>query len=224
MRYFLVILFVISSFNLLSQDMKEPYFFHDISFDYGLFASLNSDVHENYVGEKYSFLTTYYYASKFGIRSGLTYINGLEGTSKFYEIPIHFVYRTPVNKGFYIGGTIDSIDELIFKLILGLIPRQGDFYAGINLGYIEPDNYLGLSSINGIDWVKEGFQTEQRFITTLDAGVRLKYKIWRFSIIGVPYVSYVLTENFKYYSETGLDNGYKPKWFMNVSIGLSFEF
>ena len=159
-----------------------------------------------------------------GIRSGISFINDLESTNKFYSVPIQVVYRTPVDKSFFIGGTIDSVEDLILKLILGLIPRQTDFHCGVNVGYIKPDNNLGWSSINGGPLAQRGFQTEQRFVTTLDMGLRLHYKIKRFGIVAAPYVSYLLTENFQYYSDTGFDNGYKPKWFMNISIGLAYQF
>ncbi len=215
----LIALFV----NSYAQEKNQQMFFHEIGFDYGIMASLNSAEHENYLGNKYTLHTTNYYLENFGFRTGISYINDLEGTSKFFEVPLHFVYRTKVNRDFYIGGTVETIEELLFKLVLGLMPRQGEFYGGINLGYIEPGNYMRLAP-NGVDWIKEGFHTERRFVTTLDAGLRLNYKIWRFNIIGVPYVSYLLTENFKYYSESGFDQGYKPKWFMNATVGLSFQF
>lgn len=216
-------LFVISS-SCFAQQNDENYFFHDISIGYGLFASLNSDAHQNLVGNKLSLQTAYFYTSHLGFRSGISFINDLEPTNKFYELPIQFVYRTPVDKSFFIGGTVNSIGDLIFKILIGFLPRQTDFHIGINLGYIEPDNNLGLSSINGGPFVQRGFVTEQRFVATLDAGLRLQYKIKRFGIVGAPYVSYLLTQNFKYYSDTGYDLGYRPKWFMNISVGLSYQF
>ncbi len=222
-KIFLIYFLLFTSVSIAQNDYSETYF-HDISFDYGLFASLNSDEHQNLVGNKYSLQTAHFYTDKLGIRTGISFINDLEGTKKFYEIPIQFVYRTPVDKSFYIGGTVHSIEDLIFKIILGLIPRQTDLHIGTNLGYIEPDNYLGLSSINGGSFVQRGFLTEQRFVATADLGLRLNYKIKRFAIVAAPYVSYLITENFRYYSEAGLDHGYKSKWFMNISIGLAYQF
>lgn len=216
-----LILVVCTSF---AQQNDDNHFFHDISFDYGLFASLNSDAHENFVGYKYSFQTAYFYTSHLGLRSGISFINDLESTNKFYQVPVQFVYRTPIDKSFFIGGTVHSIEELIFKILVGFIPRQTDFHVGVNLGYIEPNNKPGLSSINGGAYIRQGYLTEQRFVTTLNAGLRLNYKIKRFAIVAAPYVSYLVTENFKYYSDTGLDSGYKPKWFMNISIGLAYQF
>ncbi|MFC2096429.1 hypothetical protein ACFLQ3_01865 [Bacteroidota bacterium] len=222
-KLFFIYFLILATFSFAQNDYTETYF-HDVSVDYGLFASLNSDAHQNLVGNKISFQSAYFYSNKFGIRSGISFIKNLEGTNKFYEVPIQFVYRTPIDKSFFIGGTVDSIEDLILKIILGLVPRQADFHIGSNLGYIEPDNNLGLSSINGGPFVQRGFQTEQRFVTTVDLGMRLHYKIRRFGIVAAPNVSYLVTENFKYYSDTGSDHGYKPKWFMNISIGLVYQF
>ncbi|MFP4024887.1 MAG: hypothetical protein ACLFVR_10190 [Thiohalospira sp.] len=156
------------------------------------------------------------------MRSGFSLINGLEGADKFYQIPIQFVYRSSVDKTFYIGGTIDSFDELILKIIMGLIPRQANYHIGINLGYNEPVNSYSFAGDN--DMEKLGYYSERRFVTTIDAGIRLNYKIKRVAIVAAPYVSYLVTENFKYYSASGINQGYQPRWFMNISIGLAYQF
>ena len=220
--YFLAFLLILFFLSVSAQSDKEKLYSRDISFDFGLFASLNTHQYENLVGNKYSLQMAYIYHTRFGVRSGISLINDLEGTNKFYQIPVHLLYRSSVDKTFYMGGTIDSIDELIFKIILGLIPRQADYYMGINLGYNEPDNRLSTVSDN--DLVKAGYYSEQRFVTTIDAGIRLNYKIKRVSIAAVPYVSYLITGNFKYYSPSGINHGYQPGWFMNISIGLSYRF
>lgn len=220
--YIFSILLILFSLSVSAQSDKEKLYSYDVSFDFGLFASLNTHQYENLVGDKYSLQMAYIYHTRFGVRSGISLINGLEGTNKFYQIPIHLLYRTSVDKTFYIGGTIDSLDELILKIILGLVPRQADYHIGINLGYNQPDNRLSTTIDNNL--VKAGYYSERRFVTTIDAGIRLNYKIKRVSIVAAPYVSYLITENFKYYSASGINQGYQPKWFMNVSIGLSYRF
>lgn len=224
MRIFIITILLFFSVSSIAQQNEEKFFFHDISFEYGLFASLNSSRYENLVGWKYSLQTSYYFFNDMGFRTGVSLVNDLEGTNKFYSVPIQFVYRTSIDKSFMIGGSVDSFEELLFKIFLGLIPRQADYHCGINVGYIEPDNNLGLSSINGGEWVQEGYQTEQRFLTTLDLGLRLQYKIKRVGIIVAPSVNYVLSKNFKYYSETGYNNGYTPQWFLSMTMGLSYQF
>ena len=223
MKNFIIGFLLFVTFSSFAQQ-DEELFFHDISFNHGLFASLNSGRYENLLGWKYSLQTSYYLFNDMGFRTGVSLVNDLEGTSKFYSVPIQLVYRTPIDKSFMIGGRVESIEELLFKIILGLIPRQADYHCGINIGYIEPDNSLGLSSVNGGSWTQQGYQTEQRFLATLDIGLRLQYKIKRIGIIVAPAVSYVLSENFKYYSETGYNNGYTPQWFLTMTMGLAYQF
>ena len=148
----------------------------------------------------------------------------MEGCNKFYSVPIQFVYRTAVDKSFMISDDAESIEDLIFSIIIGLIPRQADFHCGFNLGYIEPDNNLGLTSINNGPWIEQGYKAEQRFLTTLDLGFRFLFKIKRFGIVLAPNVNYNLTENFQYFSSDGIDNAYTAKWFLSLSAGLSFQF
>lgn len=224
MKNIIITFLVFASFSSFAQQNEEKFFFHDVSIDYGLFASLNSNKHENLAGNKLNFQTTYYFVNDMGIRTGISFINNLEGSDKFYSVPVQFVYRIPIDKSFIIGGRIESIGDLIFKIIIGLIPRQTDFHCGVNIGYIEPDNGLALTSINGGPWIQQGYQVEQRFLTTLDLGLRLQYKIKRFGIIAAPNVNYILTQNFQYYSDTGVDHGYTPQWFMSITVGLAYQF
>ena len=111
----LLVTIAVSSF---SQNNNEQTFFHDVSVGYGLFASLNSHEHENFVGNKFNLHTTYYFYNNFGIRSGISYIYNIDVIDQFYSVPFQVVYRTPVDKSFFIGGTVDSIEELLFKIIL----------------------------------------------------------------------------------------------------------
>lgn len=225
MKNILTGLLVILSLSCVAQQIDENYFFHDISVDYGIFASLSSDFYHNLSGNKLSIQTSYYFrTSHMGIRPGISFINNLESTNKFYELPVQFFYRTHVNKSPFILGTVNSIGDFIFKMLISFIPRQTEFYGGVSLGYIEPDNNLGWSSINGGPYVQRGYIVQQRFVTTLDAGIRLHYKIRRVSIFLAPYISYLLTENFKYYMGTGYDPGDKPRRFINFSVGLAYQF
>ncbi|MFW5721546.1 MAG: hypothetical protein ACOCWW_04115 [Bacteroidota bacterium] len=51
---FVFLILLIFSFSVLAQSNEERHFSYDISFDFGLFASLNSHEYENLVGNKYS--------------------------------------------------------------------------------------------------------------------------------------------------------------------------
>jgi len=196
-----------------------------VSINYGIFPSVTSDeLKPELFGNVVSADFAYFFYNRIGFRTGFSVIKDLEGTDGFYSVPLLFAYRTKVHREFYIGGDIDSFGDLIFKIILGLIPKHAEYNIGFNLGYINPDNNLGLVSYNDGPYYKEGFLTQNRFFTSADAGLRLTYRIYRFGIVLSPSASYVLTNNFEFYSEQGSNNGYSPDWFLKMTIGLSYRF
>ncbi|MDA3953051.1 MAG: hypothetical protein PF485_05360 [Bacteroidales bacterium] len=190
---------------------------YEISIDYGIFNSLNSSIHENLTGNKLSFQVAIFSLSDFGFRTGISSFTNLEGSDKFYTIPLCITYRTGIYRRSNVVGSLTD-------LILVFMPMQAEFNFGTNIGYIEPDNNLGLSSINGGPWIQRGYQAEQRFVSTIDLGLRFNYKIKRISIVLSPIESYILSQNFKYYSEDEFDNGYTPQWFLSFTFGVSYQF
>ncbi|HAF31014.1 MAG TPA: hypothetical protein DCG75_18405 [Bacteroidales bacterium] len=217
----IVMLFATSSF---SQQVQENKFFNDISVDYGIFASLNSDKYENLVGNKLSFQTSWFFINDFGIKTGVSFTRNLEGSNMLYSVPLQLVYRTPVYKSSEIYIDAMSLTDLVFQFIIGLMPKQYEISIGTNLGYIEPNNNISLVSINNGFWLEEGYSAEQRFVSTIDLGVKGKYKIGRFGVAISPALSYLLTKNFKYYSEVNPYKEYYPTMFLSFTFGLSYEF
>lgn len=224
MKIIITSILMLSAISSFSQHVQENKFFNNISVDYGIFASLNSDRYENLAGNRLNFQASYYFVNNFGINTGVSFISNIEGSNKFYSIPIQLVYRTPVYKSSEIYIDAVSLTDLIFQLIIGLMPKQYEINFGTNLGYIEPNNNISLVSINNGPWLKEGYSAEQRFVSTIDLGVKGKYKIGRFGVTFSPVVSYLLTRNFKYYSEVNPYNQYYPTMFLSFTFGLSYEF
>lgn len=208
----------------IAQTKTENKFFHDISVDYGIFASLNSDQHENLAGNKLNLQTSYFFINDLGIRSGITFVSNMEGCNKFYSVPVQLVYRTPVYKSHEIYIHAENLTDFIFKLIVSLMPKQYEFNIGTNLGYIEPNNQISIVSINDGPSFEKGYGVEQRFVSTIDVGFKGKYKIRRFGITLSPTVNYLLTKNFKYNSELFPDKGYTPQFFLSFTFGLAYEF
>ncbi|MEA3317037.1 MAG: hypothetical protein U9R54_03690 [Bacteroidota bacterium] len=225
MRKILTAFLLFCTLSLFAQENDDDFFFHDISFDYGIFASLNSSEHENLLGSKYAFQTTYYFINNTGLRSGIAFVNDIEGSDKFFSVPLQFVYRTPVDRTYRISNNIGSLEEFFFKAILGLMPRQAEFYGGINIGHIKADNSISYTSINGGPLFEEGYELKQEFFTSVNAGMRFLYKIRQLGIFLAPSVNYTLTNNFKYYSDIPENNdNYIPKWFFSGTFGLSYQF
>lgn len=217
----ILLFFTIISFAQTDEDNQ---FFHNISVEYGIFASLNSDRYENLTGNRLSFLASYYFINNFGINSGVSFINNIEGSNKFYSMPIQLVYRTPVYKSSEVYIEAESLTDFIFQLIIGLMPKQYEFNVGTNLGYIEPNNNISMVSINNGPWLRDGYSAEQRFVSTIDLGFKGRYKIRRFGVTISPSLSYLLTKNFKYYSEVYPEKDYYPKMFLSFTVGLSYDF
>lgn len=224
MRILLIISVLFVSSKLFSQEISDHKFYNDISYDYGFFNSLNPGDKEGINGEVMNLRLSHFYNQNCGFRSGINFINGVEGTNKFLTIPVQFVYRSPINRSLVINTNAETIGGVLFDIILGIMPRQTEFFIGANLGYIDPDNNLGQTSIFGGPWITQGYQTEQRFYSSIDAGLTLKYKIRRFGIGFSPTLKYLVTRNFKYYSEDGINDGYTPNWFLSGTIGISYQF
>lgn len=228
MLYFRNIAFILLTLFCIhsqAQDTNEESFYRDLSFNYGIYPALISDPNQsNLVGTMVSAQGAYFFYNNTGIRTGLTFITDMEGTDAFISIPIMFAYRTKTNRDFYLSSNIDSFGDLIFQLILGLIPKQAEYLVGMNIGYIDPDNNIGLSGYNDGTYFEEGYKVNQRFTSSVDAGLRLTYRIYRFGIVLSPSVSYLFTNNFEYYSELDNNSNFNPDWFMNLTFGLSYRF
>lgn len=211
------LLFIVS----LSNAQEQHRYFNEISYDYGIFSSLNPREKPGLNGEIMKLNYTHFYNQKFGFQTGINVINYLEGSDIVYTLPLYFKYRSPINNNTYINLDGDTFGEVIFNLIIGLLPRQSEFYAGFNLGYLEPNNSIVISNTYGE--IYSYFDSEQRFFFTIDLGLSLKYRIRRIGISINPTLSYLLSKNFKYYSEDFAD-GYSPKLFMNGTVGISYNF
>jgi hypothetical protein len=212
-----IVILVLFSFSSYAQLNKGTTYSKEISIEYGIFASSNGSEHENLTGSQINLQTAFFYRNNIGFRTGVSSIKGLEGSSKFYSIPIYFSYRIENDWSYMSVGSLSD-------LILILLPRNMEFDFGTSIGYIEPYDDLKLGSTNGGPWTLKGYQVDQRFVSTLDLGMRLNYNINRFSFVISPKVNYMLSQNFKYYSEDGIDHNYTPKWFFSMGFGVAYQF
>lgn len=229
MRYIFTVIFTLlfscSTIIYAQTAENNDHFSYDISINYGLFPALIGDYDQpNLVGNIVSADYAYFFHNRMGFRTGLASVFDLEGTQGFYSVPILFSYRSKVQKEFYIGGNVDSFGDLLFQIILALLPKHTEYNIGINIGYINPENYNDLMiDIDGL-YYTEGYRAMSSMLVSADAGLRLTYRIYRFGIVLSPSVSYLITDNFKYYSEYGQDKKFSPDWFMKLTFGLSYRF
>jgi hypothetical protein len=215
-------MFISISSGLKGQKQEEKYYFHDVSIDFGIYPSLyKGNEHPNLFGNVISFQTVHYLSNKSGYRTGFSIIQNMEGADKQYSIPIYFCYRSAMSRSMTVGS-FNSINDLIILLLSGLIPKNIEFDIGSNFGYITPDNQNIYDGKN----LEYNFVLNNKFLCSLDAGFRIKYKIWRFGIVLSPTLSYLLTNNYNFISDDKMDKnyGFKPKWFLRATAGISFSF
>ena len=133
MRIISVIFLVFFSFSSFAQLEDENLFFKEISFDYGIFNSMNSSEHENLTGNRISIQTAHFFLNNFGFRTGITSFSKLEGSEKFYTVPLYLSYRTEIEKGIN-HFTVNSLSDLFYKVLLGIVPKQAEINFGTNIG------------------------------------------------------------------------------------------
>lgn len=219
----MIFLFCITNF-LFSANNDDKNYFHDVSFDLGVYPYINKVYQPNLTGSVISFQNVNYLSDKIGFRTGISIINDLEGSDRLYSVPIYFAYRTSTQRKFAIGP-VSSIQELIIGVILGLIPRNCEFNIGTNIGFIDKDNTKGFLMIDNKAF-SNSYIVKNSFWSSIDGGVRLKYNIWRFGLVLSPGLSYSLTRNFIFDSDLPNDenNGLRPAMFFRFTGGISFRF
>lgn len=208
--------------NLNAQDIQEHSSFNEIGYEYGIFSSLNPESKPGLNGEIMKLKYAHFFGQIWGVQSGLNLINNLEGSNIIYTIPLYLTYRSPIDNSIEIRDDAETIGGFLFGLILAILPTQSEFFFGMNTGYIKPGNGVYFTDPSGE--VYSYYDSEQRFFSTVDLGMSLKYRIGRVGISLNPAVSYLISSNFKYYSNNSDVDGYSPRVFMNGTVGLSYNF
>jgi hypothetical protein len=228
MRSFLIaVLFVFFSFNASAQSDLLDYYTRDISVDWGIAPSFGSTPHQpSQFGYTLNVSTSHSFYKKMGYRVGVNYIKDFEGTDALISAPIYLNYRTRVGRDEYLVIDAESFSELLFQVIVWLLPKNLELFAGGNVGVIRP----GVGVSNNYQWetvpYNQGFVLSKEFYSAIEGGFRMNYRIWRFAVSLSPTVSYSLTKNFTFESENNLSSftGYSPRWFVRATVGLSFAF
>lgn len=227
MRVLLIIfVFLLVSSNSEAQKNFDNYYFRDISLDFGIYPSLSgSRTVPILSGQILSLKTSHYFSKRFGYRLGITSVSDMEGASSLYSVPIYLTIRSTTHRNLAISSHTKNFSNLLLQLFMSIFPRNVEVNLGPNLGVATPDGGQGYIIRNGHEYLYQ-FEIDNRFYATADASLRLNYKIWRFGIVLSPTVSYLLTDNWAFRSELPNDenNGFKPRWFLKGTIGLSFAF
>ena len=130
--------------------------------------------------------------------------------------------------------TSSSVILNLFNIFL----RRSEFFAGITPGYLlGPESHVpkvyGMTTSSRPLLMETGFQLNNRFSLSADAGATLSIPLWRFSLDITPAIHYLFTNNVTESRQTfDIQNNnptgppeVKPiRWLFSVSGGLSFLF
>ena len=199
------------------------------------------------------------YSGRWGWRSGIQYAS-LEAPVDYYVgMPLAAVYRFRTNSfdGRLQKALDDSVDDLswngggdvpeyekrrmrnaVVDNLLFVFLRRTELFAGITPGYLlgqesHSTKVYGTTSSAGPIWTETGFQLNNRFFLSADAGATLSIPIWRFSLDITTAAHYLFTKNVcenrlyidpKTNTPIGQQTIKPIHWLFTLSGGLSFLF
>lgn len=199
------------------------------------------------------------YSGRWGWRTGVQYASLDAPVDYYIGLPLSAVYRFRT-KSFdgrvqraldHIGDDLSwnyggdppdyekqrmrhSVVDNLFNIFL----RRSEFFAGITPGYLLGEracipSIYGMTTSDGPIWMETGFQLDNRFSFTVDAGATLSIPLWRFSLDISPTVHYLFTNNInenrqsidpKNNTPIGQPTVKPIRWLFTISGGLSFLF
>jgi hypothetical protein len=199
------------------------------------------------------------YSGRWGWRTGVQYAQLDAPIDHYVGIPLAAVYRfrTESFDGRVKRAMDKSLDDLSWdyggdppdyekqrmrsSVVLNLFNiflRRSELFAGITPGYLfgegtrNPSIY-GMTTSAGPIWMETGYQVNNRFSLSVDAGATLSIPLWRFSLDITPAAHYLITKNisenrqsidFKNNTPIGHPTVKPIRWLFSISGGLSFLF
>lgn len=170
-----------------------------------------------------------------GYRVGALFTPQLRGIEGCLGIPVQFVWRSRLrgrerwaeNWPEAAASTIENRGNPLPGLLLILLPQRVEFGGGVTPGWIfgkEDIHSSRTPAVNDGKWYDEGILRHHPFTLSIDAEMRLTYRIWRFTLSVAPGIHYYITDNFRTYtsfSDRRVDPG---RWYFSLYGGLGFMF
>ena len=199
------------------------------------------------------------YSGRWGWRVGMQYASLETPVNNCIGLPFAAVYRFRTNSfdGRLQKALDDSVDDLswngggdvpeyekrrmrnaVVDNLLFVFLRRTELFAGITPGYLlgqesHSTKVYGTTSSAGPIWTETGFQLNNRFFLSADAGATLSIPIWRFSLDITTAAHYMFTKNVcenrlyidpKTNTPIGQQTIKPIHWLFTLSGGLSFLF
>ena len=129
-----------------------------------------------------------------GFRVGVLYIPQLRGIERSFGIPIQFAWRSPLRGPRTLERelarrrkppTIENRGNPLPGLLFILLPQRIEFSGGVTPGWIfgkEDVHSTRTPAVNNGEWYDEGILRHHPFTLSIDAEMRLTYRIWRFTL------------------------------------------
>lgn len=199
-------------------------YFHDIAIENGLYIPTNEKTMSS--GSIMSLHGSYFFTDKFGFRSGLSLISGMDGSDKYLKIPLLFSFRTEAVS--FAGGNdieFESFREALINFLINVVPKRFEFNAGFSLGYMTPKaDSTHIFNDGGKLMLAKTFEASRRFASSLDANMRMSYQIWRIGLNINIGINYLWTKNYNHHDYYPINSQSQPSLFANLGIGASFRF
>lgn len=199
----------------------------------GLYTPLQGE--EGGAQESYRFDYSAFGFNNLGFRVGLLYIPQLRGIERSFGIPIQFAWRSSLRGSERWSerwpdaavSTIQSRGNPLPGLLFILLPQRIEFSGGLTPGWIFGKERIHSSRtpmVNNGNWYEEGILRHHPFTLTLDAEMKLTYRIWRFSLSITPGFHYCVTDNFRTYTSFSDQRTDPGRWYFSLYGGLGFLF
>ncbi len=230
MRFSLLILslFLALFMPLLAQD-DEVFFTKNLSANWGIYVTTvnKSGISHSMQGTLYSVEYAKFHKERVGYRTGVNVVRYLYGNDYLISMPFYITYRTSTESRRFNNSALESADNFFGQLLFVVLPKNFEFFGGCNLGYVdcaEPE--IKSTQISKSLSYQNYFSADRHFLASLDAGLRMKYRIGRMGIVFAPSISYLASGNYKFTTTDPNDasNGVRPHIFFRITGGLAYNF
>lgn len=201
-----------------------------------MYKSIESDV---IAGFHYG----HYYPNNFGFRAGFQYSPSVADIDNYFGIPLAVTFRTRSRSASsrVESAAIGAFESVVYSKEDGLkygvagfltnIFDRLELHAGITPGFVSgKDESPSIGDAYGY-MSKRWTEKPYGLALSLDAGISINCRIWRFDLKLMPAFHYNITENYIYnvekideYSTVVSHKTTPVKWFFTFSGGLSFRF
>lgn len=213
---------------LFAQD-DEVFFTKNLSANWGIYVTTvnKSGISHSMQGTLYSVEYAKFHKERVGYRSGINLVRYLNGSDYLMSVPFYITYRTSNESGSFDDTALESADSFLGQLLFMVLPKNYEFFGGCNLGYVdcaEPE--IKSTQISKSLSYQNYFSADRHFLASLDAGLRMKYRIGRMGIVFAPSISYLASGNYQFTTTDPNDasNGVRPHIFFRVTGGLAYNF